>query len=100
MRHRTVSGISALCSALVTNCDPIPDLVPRETPNRNVYRFNRHCWSLAHVTAVRARSSRPPGTSLTGRANAAGRRLEAGGCRSFPGDLRRVGLLLNEALWP
>ena len=32
----------------------------RRAPNRNVYRFDRHCWSLAHVTAVRARLSRPP----------------------------------------
>jgi hypothetical protein len=25
-------------------------------PNRNVYRFNRHCWFLPHVSAVRAHS--------------------------------------------
>jgi hypothetical protein len=38
------------------------------SPNRNVYRFNRNYWSLAHVSAIRAHSSRPLGTSLTGRA--------------------------------
>jgi hypothetical protein len=61
-------------------------------PNRNVYWFNRHCWFLPHVSAVRAHSSRPLGTSLTGRAM---RRASASklGLPIIPWGPRRIGLV-------